>query len=79
MRLVCLGLGFFVLAGCEDFDIGGSSDRYREDFHFSYPLSAGGSLMVENSNGSVEIVGWDKNTIDIDGTKYASSKRGCGS
>lgn len=77
MRLltgVCLGLGIFSLAACDEFDIGGFSDRYREDFHFSYPLNAGGSLQIDNANGSVEIVGWDKNTIEIDGTKYAGSE-----
>jgi DUF4097 and DUF4098 domain-containing protein YvlB len=67
-------LPLLLLAGCEDFDIGGMSDRYREDFHFSYPLSAGGSVQVENSNGAVEISGWDKDTVDIDGTKYAGSE-----
>src|ERR1700722_15963759 len=75
LRALCLPLLAFFLAGCEDFDLGsmGGSDRYREDFHFSYPLNAGGSLQVDNSNGSVEISGWDKNTVDIDGTKYAST------
>jgi DUF4097 and DUF4098 domain-containing protein YvlB len=67
-------LPLFLLAGCEDWDIGGITDRYREDFHFNYPLHAGGSVQVDNSNGSVEISGWDKNTIDIDGTKYAGSE-----
>lgn len=77
MRLlngILLGLSVFMLTACEDFDIGGISDRYREDFHFSFPLTAGGSVTVDNANGSVEIVGWDKNSIDIDGTKYASSE-----
>jgi hypothetical protein len=76
LRALCLPLLAIFLAGCEDFDLGsmGGSDRYREDFHFSYPLSAGGSLRVENFNGSVEISGWDKNTVDIDGTKYANTE-----
>src|ERR1700722_2798735 len=76
LRALCMPLLGIFLAGCEDFDLGsmGGSDRYREDFHFSYPLSAGGSLRVENFNGSVEISGWDKNTVDIDGTKYASTE-----
>jgi hypothetical protein len=71
---VVLGLSLFLLTACEDFYIGVKDDAFREDFHYSYPLSAGGSLQLENSNGSIEIVGWDKNTIDIDGTKYASSE-----
>jgi DUF4097 and DUF4098 domain-containing protein YvlB len=69
-----LGVTALCLVGCDDWDIVGNSDRYKEDFHFSYPLSSGGSLQVENNNGSVEISGWDKNTVDIDGTKYASSE-----
>ncbi|HUA85402.1 MAG TPA: DUF4097 family beta strand repeat-containing protein [Bryobacteraceae bacterium] len=63
-----------LLAACDDFDIGGMLDRYREDFHYSYPLSPGGSLEVENNNGSIEISGWDQNTVDIEGSKYASTQ-----
>ena len=75
MRAIIVPLLAVFLAGCEDFDLNiGGSDRYREDFHFSYPLSAGGSLRLETFNGSVEISGWDKNTIDIDGTKYANTE-----
>lgn len=76
MRAVILPLLAIFLAGCDDIDLGniGSSDRYREDFHYSYPLSAGGSLRLENFNGPVDISGWDKNTIDIDGTKYANTE-----
>ena len=69
--MCCLGL-----AGCDDFDFdnGGGNGRYRQDFHFSYPLSASGSVQLENSNGSVEISGWDKNTVEIEGTKYANTE-----
>jgi hypothetical protein len=78
MRMSLIGsvvLSFAFLAGCEDFDLGGmTSEHYKEDFHYSYPLSSGGSVQVDNANGSVEIVGWDKNTVDIDGTKYANSE-----
>lgn len=63
-----------LLAACEDFDIGGMIDRYREDFHYSYPLNTGGSLEVESNNGSIEISGWDKDTVDIEGSKYASTE-----
>src|SRR5207249_442335 len=66
-------LGALLLAGCEDWVEAGSADRYKEDFHFSYPLSANGRVEVESFNGSVEISGWDQNTIDISGTKYANT------
>jgi len=76
MRAIILPLLAMFLAGCDDMDlnIGISDHRYREDFHSSYPLSAGGTVRLETFNGSVEISGWDKNTIDIDGTKYASTE-----
>lgn len=53
----------------------GDSSRYREDFHYSYPQTAGGRFVLENFNGSVEITGWDQNTVDISGTKYAESQQ----
>src|SRR5580693_8443934 len=52
----------------------GDSSRYREDFHYSYPQTAGGRFSIDNFNGSVEISGWDQNTVDISGTKYAESE-----
>jgi DUF4097 and DUF4098 domain-containing protein YvlB len=69
-----LAAGLLGFAGCdiEDLDIGGS-ERYTQDFHYTYPLQPGGHLSVDNSNGSVEISGWDQDTIDISGTKYARS------
>lgn len=70
---LCLG-AFTLLTGCEDFDLHGMSDRYREDFHFSYPMNANGKIDLEGFNGGVEIVGWDKELVEIDGTKYASSE-----
>ncbi|MGA3026827.1 MAG: DUF4097 family beta strand repeat-containing protein [Bryobacteraceae bacterium] len=52
----------------------GDTGRFREDFHYSWPLDAGARVSVESQNGSVEISAWDKNTIDIAGTKYASDE-----
>ncbi len=55
--------------------LAGDNARYREDFHYSYPQTAGGRFAIENFNGSVEITGWDQNTVDISGTKYAESQQ----
>ena len=62
----------FVLTGCDEISFG-DTDRYKDDFHYSYPLTAGGRLSLEGFNGSVEILGWEKDTIEINGTKYAST------
>jgi DUF4097 and DUF4098 domain-containing protein YvlB len=68
MKKLCLLLAAAAVA------FGADSGRYREDFHYSYPQTAGGKLTVENFNGSVEVTGWDQNTVDVSGTKYAESQ-----
>jgi DUF4097 and DUF4098 domain-containing protein YvlB len=74
----CTRLGFLAvtaasvfLAGCDEV-LDGAWNRVQEDFHYSYPLSAGGRIEVENQNGPIDISGWDQNTVDISGTKYAN-------
>ena len=64
-----------LLTGCDPDEWGsfGDSHAYEKDFHYSYALKPGGRLAVENFNGSVEITGWDKDTVEIDGRQYAST------
>ncbi len=61
-------LAVFITASCDGI---GGLDRARQDFHYSYPIQPGGSLDLENTNGSVDIAGWDRDTIDVSGTKFA--------
>jgi DUF4097 and DUF4098 domain-containing protein YvlB len=61
------------LAGC-DFEDFHDSRRLTEDFHQSYALKPGGSVTVENFNGSVEITGWEKDQVEINGAKYAPTQ-----
>jgi hypothetical protein len=63
-----------LLAGCDLAEFGDSS-RFQEDFHESRALKPGGRLYLENFNGSVDIAGWDQETVDISGTKYASTEQ----
>ena len=69
LGLMTLGIASLLLTGCDD--IYGGWNQAQEDFHYSYPLKAGGRLEVQNQNGPVEISGWDQSTVDISGTKYA--------
>jgi hypothetical protein len=62
-----------LFTGCDLADFGDSS-RFQEEFHETHPLKAGGRLYLENFNGSVDISGWDQDTVDISGTKYASTE-----
>ena len=64
----------FTACDVEDMGSWGSSDRFKEDFHYSYPLKSGGSLSIDNFNGSVEIISWEKDEVEVNGTKYAASE-----
>jgi len=52
----------------------GDWQRFSKDFHYSYPLKAGGRVEVETFNGSVDVSGWDQDTVDISGTKYGPTQ-----
>ncbi|MGP8244829.1 MAG: DUF4097 family beta strand repeat-containing protein [Bryobacteraceae bacterium] len=57
------------LAGC-DIEDWGDMQRVTRNFHYTYPLHAGARLSLETFNGSVEISGSDRDTVDIVGAKY---------
>jgi len=73
LLLPILAAALLGLASCDFADFGGF-DRYRQDFHYTYPLKSGGRLLVETFNGSVEVSGWDQETVDISGAKYAATQ-----
>ena len=75
MNSKILGVCFaaFLLVGCDE-EMFGRSDRFTEDFSYQYDLKAGGRVSLETMNGSVEIAGWDRDSIEIRGTKYASTE-----
>ena len=61
------------LTACDEFDFG-NIEQFKEDFHLTYPLAPGGRVSLENLNGSVEISSWEKDSVEINGTKYAHSQ-----
>ena len=63
-----------LLVGCEDFGDWGNSERFKEDFHGTFPLNSGGTVSLETFNGAVEVLGWDQNSVEVSATKYASTK-----
>jgi DUF4097 and DUF4098 domain-containing protein YvlB len=46
----------------------------RQEFHKSYPLSADGRVSLQNINGAIKIIGWDKNEVQIDAVKVADKR-----
>lgn len=61
--------------GCDLEAIAGGSDRFQEDFQYSYDLRPGGRVFLESFNGSVEVLSWEKPEIRIAGTKYARDEQ----
>lgn len=72
--LPALAAGLLCLTACDVVDMG-DFERFSRDFHYNYPLNASGKLTLETFNGSVEISGWDQNTIDISGTRYGPTQQ----
>ena len=71
--LPALAAGLLCLTSCDVMDMGGFQ-KFTHDFHYSYPLHASGKLAVETFNGSVEVSGWDQDTVDISGTTYGPTQ-----
>ncbi|MFY9753293.1 MAG: DUF4097 family beta strand repeat-containing protein [Candidatus Acidiferrales bacterium] len=41
----------------------------KQIFEHSYPLTQGGSFMLENINGSVQVEGWDRDEVEVQAVK----------
>lgn len=54
--------------------ITGASAKVTEKFAQTYPLDADGSIRLENINGSVEIVAWDKAEVSLEAEKSAKNE-----
>jgi Toastrack DUF4097 len=51
-----------------------SDERFREEFHQTYPLAANGRVELSNINGDVQITGWDRNEVKLDAVKTADAQ-----
>src|SRR2546430_5456650 len=45
-----------------------------KEFNQSYPLQPGGVFELQNVNGTVDVQGWDRDTIEIHAVKTAKQK-----
>lgn len=66
-------LAFIVLIAVA-FQASAWSKKYQEEFHKTYPLTATGRVQLDNINGDVRIQVWDRNEVQVDAIKYASSQ-----
>src|SRR5215472_19190884 len=42
-----------------------------KDFNQTYPLQPGGTVEVQNVNGTVEVQGWDRDVVEVHAVKTA--------
>ena len=50
-----------------------SQQPARGTFHHAYPLSANGSVSIDNTSGDIRVIGWDRQTAQVDATLCAPS------
>src|SRR5437588_11631860 len=51
-----------------------AAEEVREEFHQTYPLNKQGRVHLENVNGNVHIVTWDREEIKVDAVKHAKKQ-----
>lgn len=52
-----------------------ASGDLHEEFHQTHAFSPGGRVALDNVNGDVHILAWDRNEVKIDAIKRASSQQ----
>jgi len=51
----------------------GASAATNEAFHKIVPLNSGGSFLLENVNGSVQVEGWDRDEVEVSAMKTSAT------
>jgi hypothetical protein len=62
-----LALTLFFAAGAGSTLLGNVTETFKQ----TYPISATGTVHLENVNGLVEIIAWDKNEVSVEAIKSA--------
>ncbi|MGA8144754.1 MAG: DUF4097 family beta strand repeat-containing protein [Candidatus Acidiferrales bacterium] len=52
---------------------GFASNPNHQIFEHTYPLPPGGSFLLENVNGSVQVDGWDRDEVEVEAVKTANT------
>src|SRR5260370_37872953 len=51
-----------------------AGQEVREEFHQNYPLEKAGKVSLENVNGNVHVVTWDRDEVKVDAVKHAKKQ-----
>jgi len=74
-RLGLVTLALFVGGSPEA--VRAATDGCRAEFQRSFALNSGGKLTIESANGAIEIFGWDRDTVEIEGATYGETQAQC--
>lgn len=64
----------FATALCLALPLTAAAYQFTEDSTYSYPLSAGGRISLDNVNGDVTIEAWDRDEVSIEAVKRGRSQ-----
>lgn len=45
----------------------------RAEFHHSYPLTGAGVFSIDDQSGTIRVIGWDRNSVQVDAIELAGS------
>jgi len=68
-RLLMAPIVLFLI-GC-DLHVGNLSARVTDEWTRTYPLSAGGEIRIENTNGRIDVEGVDGSTVEVRAERIA--------
>src|SRR5450755_1687071 len=74
--LKAAGVATVLFAGvlfCASTGFGAATTPNHQVFEHIYPLAPGGSFLLENVNGSVQVDGWDRDEVEIEAEKTANA------
>ena len=72
-RRIQTGLG--LLGVCWACTAALAGKEFREELHQTHPLSDAGQVSVENVNGSIRVIAWDRPEVQVDVVKTANSQK----
>ena len=74
LRLLPIAVSLSILTACRvDFD-GEGPGNFQENFHGNFKVDVSARLSLDNENGGVEISSWEKNEVEVNAVKFASSE-----
>ena len=59
-----------LLAGC-DVHVGNLSARATDEWTHTYPLTPGGEIAIDNTNGKIDVEGTDAATVEVRAERIA--------